>query len=73
MHEDRCAKLNMTFKHALRDCFAKHREWFASNNVRAIERYMLKAMKPILVNVLELSYGDGVLACIYQEAQLPSE
>jgi hypothetical protein len=69
IHEYRFAKLNMTFKHALRDCFAKYSEWFASGNVRAIERYIHKAMKPNFLDVLDLSYGDCVLACTYQAAQ----
>jgi hypothetical protein len=73
MQEDRFATLNTTLKHALRDCFEHHPEWFAGGNIPAIERYVLKSLRPILVDVLQLSYGDGVLACMYQAAQPPSE
>jgi hypothetical protein len=73
MQEERYAKLNITIKNALRDCFEDYPEWFSRGNVPAIERYVLKSLKPILLDVLQLSYGDGVLACMYQTAQPESE
>jgi len=73
MHEDRFAKLNTTIKHVLRDCFEQHAASFANGDTRAIERCVLKTLKPILIDVLQLSYGDGVLACVYQKAQPKSE
>ena len=66
MHERRFAKLNTTFKPALRDCFAKHPEWFAGGDVQSIERSIIRTLKLHLLDVLQLSYGYGVLACVYR-------
>ena len=66
MHERRFAKLNTTFKHALRDCFAQHREWFASGDVQSIERSIIRTLKLHLLEVLLLSYSYGVLSCVYR-------
>ena len=73
MQEDRFAKLNMNIKHALRNCFEQHPERFANGNTQAIERCVLKTLKPIFIDVLQLSYSDGVLAYMYRAAQPPSE
>jgi hypothetical protein len=73
MHEERYPKLRDTIKQALRDCYAKHPEWFATGNVRAIERSVLKTSKPFLIDTLQLSFGDGVLQGVYHTAQPESE
>jgi len=37
MQEEHFAKLNTILKHALRDCFEQHPEWFSSGDTKAIE------------------------------------
>jgi len=73
MHEERYPKLRDSIKQALRDCANTHPEWFATGNVHAIERSVLKACKPFLLDALQLSFGDGVLECMYQTARPDSE
>jgi hypothetical protein len=73
MHDDHFPKLHDSIKYALRDCYAKHPEWFATGNVQAIERSVLKACKPFLLDALQLSFGDGVLHAVYHAMQPESE
>jgi hypothetical protein len=73
MPDEQYRKICETIKQALQDCYAKHPEWFATGNMRAIEKSVLKASKPFLIDALQLSFGDGVLQGVYQTAQPESE
>jgi len=71
--KDRFAKLQTHIKRTLHECFAHHLEWSAIGNMRAIEKSVPRTLKSNLVDVLQLSYGDGVLACMYREAKPPAQ
>jgi hypothetical protein len=69
MQDERYPKLRNTIKQAPRDCYEKHPEWFATGNVRAIERFVLTTSKLFLIDTLQLSFGEGVLQGVYHTAQ----
>jgi hypothetical protein len=71
--DERYSKLRDTIKQALRDCAEKHPEWFATGDVRAIERSVLEACKPFLIDTLQLSFSAGVLHAVYHAMQPDSE
>jgi hypothetical protein len=65
LHNEHCPQFRDSINLAPRDWYKKHREWFATGKVKAIERTVLNACKPFVLDALQLSFGDGVLERVF--------